>query len=127
MSDKKYRLGVAEINLVMRHLKLEPVVPCDMQVVIAQIDQLYDLDANSFEEKLHIMTIAYDALRVCLVGIVGLFKHDVEINHHLGTHLKKGCYKFLDQNVKDSAGYEPWNCHKRLSGRWVYPNNGDKL
>lgn len=30
------------------------------------------------------------------------------------TDFKKGYYKFVDENVKDNVGHQPWSCHSRL-------------
>ena len=64
MSKKEHRLGVSEINLVVRHLKLEPADQNNLQAVVAEVDQLYGLDAISFDEKSHVLNLAYDASRI---------------------------------------------------------------
>lgn len=51
MGKKEHRLGVSEINLVVRHLKLAPVDQNNLQAMVAEVDQLYGLDAISFDEK----------------------------------------------------------------------------
>lgn len=113
-----HRLGVSEVNLVVRHLKLEPLKQTKLQEAIAEIDKIYGLDAISFDEKSHVLNLAYDASRICLDGIEEVLKqHDVEVGHDWWTHFKEGYYKFVDQNVKDNASHEPWSCHKRPPGR----------
>lgn len=119
MSNKEnHRLGVSEVNLVVRHLRLEPIEQIRLQEAIAEIENIYGLDAISFDEKSNVLNLAYDASRVCLDGIESLLKlHDVEVSHDWWTHFKEGYYKFVDQNVKDNVNHEPLSCHKRPPGR----------
>lgn len=51
MSKKEHRLGVSEVNRVVRHLKLEPIELSKIQAAIAEIDLLYGLDGISFDEN----------------------------------------------------------------------------
>ena len=119
MSEKEnHRLGVSEVNLVVRHLRIEPIEQIRLQEAITEIDKIYGLDAIFFDEKSHVLNLVYDASRVCLDDIEDLLKqHDVEVSHDWWTHVKEGYYKFVDQNVKDNANHEPWSCHKRPSRR----------
>lgn len=117
MSDKKHRLGVSEVNLVVRHLQLEPVDENKRQAAIAEIDQLYGLDCISFDEKSRVLNLAYDASRVNLDNIEDILSvHDVAVSHDWWTHFKEGYYKFVDDNVKENAIREPWSCHKSPPG-----------
>ena len=48
MKHKAHRLGVSEVNLVHRHLVLlRPIDTAKLNAVLAEIDQLYGLDAVS--------------------------------------------------------------------------------
>jgi len=112
MSNKEHRLGVEEANLVVRHLKLESVEQGRLQETIAEINQFFGLDDISFDEKSHVLNLAYDASRLCLDGIEEvLHKHGVEVSHDWWTHFKEGYYRFVDENVKDNANHEPLSCH----------------
>jgi len=117
MSDKDRRLGVSEINLVTRHLKL---VPCDeaaIQAAIADIDQLYGLESVSYDSRKSRLDLAYDATRICLDCVEDILrKHAVEVSHDWWTRLKEEQYRFVDQNVKDNATHEPWSCHQKTHG-----------
>lgn len=113
MTDKEHRLGVSEVNLVVRHLKLEPIDHANLQVAITEIDQLYGLDDISFDEESHMLNLAYDASRICLEGIEDVLKkHGVKVSRDWWTHFKEGYYRFVDENIKDNARHEPWSCHK---------------
>ncbi|MBW6392460.1 cation transporter [Billgrantia antri] len=117
MSNKDHRLGVSEINLVTRHLKLEPNDEVAIRAAVADIDQLYGLDGVSFDEKKWRLDLAYDASRVCLDCVEDiLMKHAVEISHDWWTRFKEEHYRFVDQNVKDNANHEPWSCHQSPPG-----------
>ena len=45
-----------------------------------------------------------------------LKKHAVEVSHDWWTRFKTGYYRFVDDNVKDNAGHEPWSCHQSPPG-----------
>lgn len=112
MNNKEHRLGVSEVNLVVRHLKLEPTEPTKIEATIAEIDQLYGIDEVSFDEKSQLLSLSYDASRLCLDWIENsLKKHEVEVSHDWWTHFKEGYYKFVDENVKENAKHQPWSCH----------------
>jgi len=118
MIKQEHRLGVSEANLVMRHLKLSSLDRASIDVAMSKIDQFFGLDAVSYDERSHILNLAYDASRLCLDGIEDvLAKYGVDISHDWWTHFNEGYYKFVDQNVKDNASHEPWSCHKRPPGR----------
>ena len=113
MIEKEHRLGVSEVNLVVRHLKLENTMPENIKAAIDEIDQLYGLDTVSFDEKAQVINLAYDASRVCIDGIECILeKHKLEVSHDWWTNFKEGYYRFVDQNVKDNAKHEPLSCHK---------------
>lgn len=118
MTNKEHRLGVAEVNLVTRHLKLEPVTEAALSAAIEEIDKLYGLDVISFDEKSQVLNISYDASRTtidCIEEI--LIKHELSVSHDWWTHFKEGYYRFVDENIKDNASHEPWSCHKKPPGR----------
>lgn len=114
MSNKnEHRLGVNEVNLVVRHFKLEPADGTCLLDAIAEVDELLGLDDISFDDRTHVLNIAYDASRLCLDGIEDILKkHGVEISHDWWTRFKTGYYRFVDENVKDNASHEPWSCHQ---------------
>ncbi len=112
-SKKEHRLGVSEVNLVVRHLKLEPSEGTCLLEAIAEVDQLFGLDDISFDDRSHVLNIAYDASRLCLDGIEDILKkHGIEVSHDWWTHFKEGYYRFIDENVQDNAGHESWSCHQ---------------
>ncbi|MEH6542404.1 MAG: cation transporter [Porticoccaceae bacterium] len=113
MSNKEHRLGVSAVNLVVRHLKLNTVDQGVMAAALGEIDQIYGLDGVSFDEKSHVLNLAYDGSRVSLDGVEEMLrKHGISVSHDWWTHLKEGYYRFVDENVKDNARHEPLSCHK---------------
>ncbi len=114
MSQKEHRLGVAEVNLVVRHLKLEAASPEKISAIIAEIDTLYGLDSISYDAPSQVLNLAYDATRLNIDGLEKLIhQHDVQISHDWWTRFKEGYYRFVDQNVKENKQHEPWSCHKK--------------
>ncbi|RCV89664.1 cation transporter [Billgrantia montanilacus] len=113
MTDSEHRLGVSGVNLVMRHLKLNPVEKPSMDAAIAEIDQLYGLDSVFFDAKRRKLQLAYDATRLCLDCVEEILdKYDIEVSGDWWTRFKEEHYRFVDQNVKDNARQEPWSCHR---------------
>jgi len=53
MTNTEHRLGVSEVSLVVRHLKLETTTKETLEQALAEIDQVYGIDAVSFDEKSH--------------------------------------------------------------------------
>ena len=117
MTDKEHRLGVSEVNLVVRHLKMEPVDQTSLQAAIAEVDQIYGLDATSFYEKNHVLNLAYNASKNCLDDIEEVLKsYCVDVGRNWWTHFKEIYYKFVGENVKEKAVHYPWGCHQIPSG-----------
>ena len=96
MSQNKHRLGVTEVNLVVRHLKLEPIMTAKVNAAINEVDQLYGVDGVSFNEKAQVLNLAYDASRLCIDDIEEVLKkYDIEISHDWWTHFKAVSYTHL--------------------------------
>ncbi|WP_317929510.1 cation transporter [Halioxenophilus sp. WMMB6] len=114
MKKEEHRPGVNEVNLVVRHLKLESSPDAKIAEAMTEVDTLYGLDALSFDERSQVLNLTYDASRLGLDGIEEvLAKYGVEISHDWWTHLKEGFYKFIDENVQENAKQPPWDCHQR--------------
>ncbi len=114
MTKQEHRLGVSEINLVERHLKLEKSPSEKIQAAVDEIDKLYGMDSVSFDEKHRVLNMAYDASRLNIDGIEEILKkHDVELNHGWWTHFKEEHYRVVDGNVKENATRDPWSCHEK--------------
>jgi hypothetical protein len=113
MKTKDHRLGVSEINLVTRQLKLELGDEEAIRAAISDIDELYGLDSVVFEPKKRRLDLAYDASRLCLDCVEEILeKHAVTISQGWWTRFKEEHYRFVDQNIKDNAKQEPWSCHQ---------------
>lgn len=118
MKDPEHRLGVSEVNLVVRHLKLDPNTDSDIEPALEEIDEIYGLDGVSFDQTSQVLNIAYDASRVSIEGIEAVLqKHGIEVAHDWWTHFKESYYRFVDQNVKDYARHAPWSCHQAPQGK----------
>ena len=113
MSNLDHRVGVKEVNLVVRHLKLDVVDGQDIDTVVSDIDQIMGLDGVSYDPQSHVLNIAYDATKVCIDCIEDVLKkHQVVISHDWWTHFKEGYYRFVDQNIKENDKRELWSCHQ---------------
>ncbi|MBL4575796.1 MAG: hypothetical protein JKY51_06825 [Opitutaceae bacterium] len=118
MTKKEHRLGVHEVNLVIRHLKLDEPATEAVEAAISEIDQLFGMDGVSFDDKSYVINLAYDASHIGIGQIEGILaKYSLDISHDWWTELKEGYYRFVDQNIKDNAKHEPWSCHKTPPGQ----------
>ncbi|RKQ95385.1 hypothetical protein C7446_3287 [Kushneria sinocarnis] len=112
-----HRLGISSVNLVTRHLRLEPNDPEKLQAAIAEVDQLRGVDSVSFNEEKKRLDFVYDASRLCIDCVEEiLIKHEVEVSHDWWTRFRQEHYRFVDQNMKDNAHHESWSCHRSSSG-----------
>jgi len=117
MTDLDHRVGVQEVNLVVRHLKLEKVTEENKVPMLTEIDQTFGIDNVSFDDKSQTLNLAYDATNCNLDGLEEIiFKHGADIAHDLWTHFKESYYKYVDENVKDNAEHEAWSCHTKPPG-----------
>lgn len=88
MKKTEHRLGVSEVNLVVRHLKIDLKNDANINEAISEIDKLYGLDAVSFDEKTQVLNLAYDASRICLDDIEDvLMKFGIEVGHDWWTQI----------------------------------------
>ena len=112
MSDLDHRVGVAEANLVLRHLKLINTDEAKISAIVRDIDATFGIDAVSFEQAKQTLHIGYDATHCELDGIENIIKiNGADISHDWWTNLKEGYYQFVDENIRDNAKHKPWSCH----------------
>ncbi|WP_108445332.1 hypothetical protein [Halomonas denitrificans] len=112
MSKNEHRLGVSEVNLVTRKLKLEPCDEEALRVAVGKIDALYGLERVTYDTDKRKLSMAYDASRLCIDHIEAILaRQAIEISHGWWTRFKEDHYRFVDQNIKDNASKEPWSCH----------------
>jgi len=108
MSDLDHRGGVKEVNLVVRHLKLEGITAENKQIIIDEIDQIIGIDSVSYDDESCTLNVSYDATHCNLDGIEEHIEaHGAELSHGWWTRFKESYYKYVDQNVKDNDEIEP--------------------
>jgi hypothetical protein len=112
MSNQEHRLGVSEVNLVRRHLKLDTSDLEAVHAAVADIDEFYGLDSVSYDPDHRKLHLAYDAKRLGIDDIEEvLAQHGVDIGAGRWNRIKEDYYRFIDQNVKENAKQKPWSCH----------------
>ena len=108
-----HRLGVSEVNLVVRHLKLTDPETEKIEGAVNEIDHLFGLDGVSFDAKSEVLNLAYDGARISLEDIESILtKYQIEVSHDWWTQLKESFYKYVDDNVRDNAQRQIWSCHQ---------------
>ena len=112
MNQTKHRLGVSEATLVRRKLKLDLPGKSAAEAAVSEIDQIFGMDAVSFDPRTSVLSVAYDATRTCLECVEEvLARHGITVNSGWWMRLKQNFYHFTDDNVKENANHEPWSCH----------------
>lgn len=112
MSDLDHRVGVKEVNLVVRHLKVEGMDDGNKDAIVDAIDHTFGIDSVQYDQLTATLHLAYDATHCNLDGLEEmLLQHDAEISHDWWTRFKEGYYQFVDENVRDNAKHQPWSCH----------------
>ena len=118
MSDFDHRVGVSEMNLVLRHLKLTNIDDDKINAIIFDIDASFGVDAVSFERAKQTLHVGYDATHCNLDGIENIIKiNGADISHDWWTNFKEGYYQFVDENVRENAKHKPWSCHTFPPGK----------
>ena len=111
MTEHNHRLGVSEVNLVKRHLRLSLENEQEIKAAIDELDNLYGMDSLSFDAAGGVLT-AYDATRFSIEDVESILgKHNVQLVDSWWTQMKEDYYKFIDNNVRENAKHEPWSCH----------------
>ena len=124
MDHKKLGLSVPRVNLVVRHLRLENTTPQKIRSAIADIEQIYGLDALSFDQATQVMSLAYDASQIMIEGIEELLvQHGLETSHGWWTRFKEDYYRLIERSSKDDA-QAPANCCCKTSNIAKSKNNG---
>lgn len=117
MVDIKNSVGVSELNLVSRHLKLDYITAENQSVLLTEIDQIHGVDTVSYNEKKQMFNVAYDATLTNLEKIEQIItRYGGDIADGWWNHFKESYYKFVDQNIKDNAEHVPSCCHKPPAG-----------
>ncbi|MEW9799312.1 cation transporter [Alteromonas sp. CYL-A6] len=112
MSDLEHRVGVKEVNLVIRNLRLSNVNEANCDALIEEIDKLFGIDEVSYNIKEGVIHLAYDATHINLDGIEEVIRrHGADLHNDWWTHSKEGYYQFVDQNIKDNSTHKAWSCH----------------
>ena len=113
MANKDHRLGVDEVNLVKRRLRVIEPNEEAMAQAVEEIDAIYGMDEVVYDAEAHELYVAYDASRICLNCVEEILKAErVAIDQGWWNRFKEEYYKFIDQNVKENAKHEPFSCHK---------------
>ncbi|KEA62282.1 hypothetical protein ADIMK_3572 [Marinobacterium lacunae] len=113
MSDLDHRPGVKEANLVTRTLKLTTRDETDIAALVDEIERIFGMDSVNYDAATAILSCAYDATHCSVDRVEAVInKHGAGFANNWWNRTKRGYYRFVDQNMKDNAGYEPHCCNK---------------
>ena len=89
MTQTEHRLGVSEVNLVIRHLKLREANADAVTRAMGEIDNIHGMDHVSFEHESQVLNIAYDATITQLMShLAAIRSHRISSNLCLLTWCK---------------------------------------
>ncbi|MBV1788091.1 cation transporter [Marinobacterium sp. D7] len=112
MTDLDHKPGLKEANLVTRRLKLNGMDGSGARL-IDELDQLFGIDRVEYDPDAGILVFAYDATH-CSVDVVETIvnQHGARFDTGWWSRTKRAYYRFVDQNMKENANYEPHCCNK---------------
>ncbi|WP_415230775.1 cation transporter [Psychromonas sp.] len=113
MDNPKHRVGVTEVNLVIRKLQLKGLTEFNRAKIISEIDQAVGIDNVTLDNKNGLLHIAYDVTHINLDAIkLVVVKHGAELSGGWWNHFKEGYYKFVEQNMLDNIKHKPSCCSR---------------
>jgi len=117
MNDFEHRVGVTEVNLVIRELQLKGLNEFNRAKIISEIDEAMGVDNVTIDIKDGLLHIAYDVTHLNLDAIkLIVHKHGAEFSESWWNHFKEGYYKFIDQNMIDNIKHKPTCCSRPPPG-----------
>lgn len=109
---KSHKLGVDANYLATRHLILTGPLDEKGALIVAKIEPLIGVNSVSFNVDTGALDVDYDASKRQLDDIVDVVKqHGCGLSDGRWQRLKRGWYRYFDQNVKENAAQKPWRCH----------------
>jgi len=113
MTNLEHSVGVNEVNLVERRLKLAQGEQADIMLFLAEINEILGVDKVHYDEYSQQLFIAYDATHCSLVTIEKIMEnYDIDWANTWWNRVKQSYYKFVDQNLKDNANHQATCCHQ---------------
>ena len=113
MNDIEHRVGVTEVNLVIRKLQLKGLTEFNRAKILSEIDEAFGIDSVTLDLKEGLLLMAYDVTHITLDAIKLIIrKHGADSTDSWRGRLKEGYYKFVDQNMRDNKTHKPISCHQ---------------
>ncbi|WP_415224903.1 cation transporter [Psychromonas sp.] len=117
MNNIEHRIGVTEVNLVIRKLQLTGLTEFNRAKIISEIDAAFGIDNVTLDIKDGLLQMAYDVTHLNLDAIELIVrKHGADISSSWWNHLKEGYYKFVDQNMLENIKHKPSCCSRPPQG-----------
>ncbi|MGE6812121.1 MULTISPECIES: cation transporter [unclassified Pseudoalteromonas] len=127
MSKFEHKVGVSEVNLVVRYLKLTNVDGTKVDAILHDIDTTFGVNKVSFEYEKQTLHVSYDATHCSLQSIKNTIKiNGADISYDWWTNFKEGYYEFVDKNIRENAKHKPWSCHASPPGSAKSKKSRDK-
>jgi hypothetical protein len=117
MNNLEHRVGVTEVNLVIRKLQLKGLTEFNRAKIISEIDEAVGIENVTLDIKDGLLHVAYDVTHINLDAIkLVVVEHGAELSGGWWSHFKEGYYKFVDQNMKDNIKHKPSCCSRPPPG-----------
>jgi hypothetical protein len=113
MNNIEHRLGVTDVNLVIRKLQLKGLTEFNQAKIISEIDEALGIENVTLDIKDGLLHIAYDVTNIDLDIIKRVVvKHGAELSGGWWNNFKAGYYKFVDQNMIENIKHKPSCCSR---------------
>lgn len=117
MNNLEHRVGVTDVNLVIRKLQLKGLTEFNRAKIISEIDEAVGIESVTLDIKDGLLHIAYDVTHINLDAIkLVVVKHGAELSGGWWNHFKESYYKFVEQNMKDNLKHKPSCCSRPPPG-----------
>jgi len=117
MQSFEHRVGVSEVNLVIRKLQLKELTELNRAKIVTEIDEAFGIDNVTLDIKDGLLHLAYDVTHINLDAIeIIIHKHGADISDDWWSHLKEGYYRFVDQNMMENSKHKPSCCNRSPRG-----------
>ncbi|PKH01183.1 hypothetical protein CXF72_18045 [Psychromonas sp. MB-3u-54] len=113
MNNLEHRVGVTEVNLVIRKLQLKGLTEFNQAKIVSEIDEAFGIENVTLDIKDGLLQIAYDVTHIDLDIIKRLVvKHGAEFSGGWRNNFKQGYYKFVDQNMIENSTHKASCCSR---------------
>lgn len=113
MHNFKHRVGVCELNLVIRKLTLTGLTGKNHASLYQAIETTFGVDKVTLNRQSALLIVHYDATHTNLDAIKAIINsQQADIDQKFWSRIKTSYYKFIDQNILEQKSHKEVSCHQ---------------